>query len=261
MSEGNGRERLRLHLETPDWTSQLTLSVPSEPAPIETWLPLLHTLANQAAQLASEAAERAGKRVSCKKGCGACCRQLVAISLVEAGALAKLVAAMPEPRQSEIRQRFARAARRFAEISAPERGDAGGEAAVDSPLIESDRSNLGAAWFSQQIACPFLENESCAIHESRPLVCREYQVTSPSEGCARLYRGPVEPIDISVRLGQSLARATAEIASIPVATIPIVMALEWSGKIEAALSSRHDAIRMLEILLGEIGDWRIEKAQ
>jgi Fe-S-cluster containining protein len=32
--------------------------------------------------------------------------------------------------------------------------------------------------------CPFLEDESCSIHPDRPLVCREYLVTSPAELCA-----------------------------------------------------------------------------
>ena len=259
MSEGNGKKKIYIDLQTPDWAVQSSLSVPTEPVPIETWLPFLHALANQAAKCAQEAVERAGKRVSCEKGCGACCRQLVAISLVEARALAKLVADMPEPRQSEIRERFSAAARRLAQIGAPEGDISGDQVSAQSPLVESDHQRLGAAWFSLQIACPFLENESCSIYESRPLVCREYQVTSPSEGCSRLYRTPVERIEMSVHLVQSLARATAEIAGVQVATIPIVMALQWSGKIDAALSGRHDAIRMLEILLAEIGDWQIEK--
>jgi Fe-S-cluster containining protein len=258
MREGNGCARIRIVLQTPDWSVEASLSVPTEPAPIEVWLPFLHAFANKAGQSAEEAVERAGKRISCKKGCGACCRQLVAISLVEAKALAQLVANMPEPRQSEIRDRFAKAARRF-EIGVLERDISADQNSVEFPLIESDHQRMGAAWFNLQIACPFLENESCSIHESRPLVCREYLVTSPSEGCSRLYREAVERVETSVHLGQSLARATAEITGLPVAMVPIMMALQWSEKIETALSGRHDAVRMLEILLGEIGDWRIEK--
>lgn len=258
MSEANGAP-IRIDLQTSDWAVQASLSVPTQPAPIETWLPFLQALADRAAEVAEEAAGRAGKRVSCKKGCAACCRQLIVISLVEARALAKFVADMPEPRQSEIRARFAQAARRFAEIGALERDISGDQDSVEFPLIETDRQRLGAAWFSRQIACPFLENESCGVYESRPLVCREYQVTSPSEACSRLYRVPVERIETSAPLGQSLARATGKIAGVPVAMIPLVMALQWSGKIDAALSGRHDAVRMLEMLLSEIGDWRIEK--
>ena len=39
-------------------------------------------------------------------------------------------------------------------------------------------------YFTYQVACPFLENESCSIHESRPIACREYLVTSSPEYCS-----------------------------------------------------------------------------
>ena len=249
---------VRIDLQTPDWAVQAALSVKTTAAPIETWLPFLRMLANKAARSAEEAAERAGRRVSCKKGCGACCRQLVAISLVEARALAKLVADMPEPRQAEIRRRFTEALDRIAGSGVLGRDFSIGQEFDESPLIETEQQRLGAAWFGLGVACPFLENESCSIHDSRPLVCREYQVTSPSDGCARLYREPVERVEMSVHLGQSLARATAKIAAVSVAMIPLVMALQLPADIDVALSRRHDPIGMLKILLGEIGDWRVE---
>ncbi|MGO8800391.1 MAG: YkgJ family cysteine cluster protein [Roseiarcus sp.] len=250
---------IRIDLRTLDWAVQSQLSVPTQPAPIETWLPLLNALADHATQAAGQAAERAGKRVSCRKGCAACCRQLIVISLVEARALAKLVAEMPEPRQSDVRARFARSARRFVEIAARRRDAPGRRNAARSASIEADRRRLAAAWFAEQIACPLLEHELCGVHQARPLVCREYQVTSPSEACASLFREPVERVEVSAPIGPALARATATIAGVPEAMIPLVMALEWSDSIEAAVSGRHDAVWMLEILLGEIGDWRIDR--
>jgi Fe-S-cluster containining protein len=257
VSEESGA-RIRIALETPDWAVESSLPVPAEPAPIETWLPFLHALADEAAGFAEQAAGRAGKRVSCRKGCAACCRQLVAISLVEARALARLVAEMPEPRQSEIRVRFAQAAQHLAEISAPGRDASADPDREKFPLIETDQQRLGAAWFALRIACPFLQDEACSIHPSRPLVCREYLVTSPREACSRLFQVPVERIETSISLGPSLARATARIAGVPVVMIPLVMALQWADKIDAALSGRRDAVRMLEVLLDEIGEWRIE---
>jgi Fe-S-cluster containining protein len=251
--------RIRIALETPDWAIESSLPAPAGPAPIEAWLPFLQALGEETARLAGQRAERAGKRVSCRRGCAACCRQLVAISLVEARALARLVTETPEPRQSEIRACFARAAQRLTEISAPGRDVSGQPETEELPLIETDQQRLSASWFALRIACPFLQDEACSIHASRPLVCREYQVTSPPEACARLFQAPVERIETSVSLGPSLARAAARIAGVPVTMIPLVMALQWSDKIEAALSGERDAFQMLEILLGEIGDWRIER--
>lgn len=134
--------------------------------------------------------------------------------------------------------------------------------AADSPeypLAESENQRLGAAWFGLGVAYPFLEDESCSIHKSRPLTCREYLVTSPAAACSRLYQEPVDRIEIPVRIGQALARATARIAGVSVATISLVMALEAAPRLDAALSEPRDLMAMLEIILSEIGDWRIDR--
>ena len=44
--------------------------------------------------------------------------------------------------------------------------------------------------------CPFLEDESCSIHPERPLVCREYLVTSPAELCAGPKQEGVTPVAV-----------------------------------------------------------------
>ena len=253
------QKSVRIHVQTPDWAISSTLAVPAEPAPIEAWLPFLQSLASKSAQSAEDAAARDGKCVSCAKGCGACCRQLVAISLVEARGLARLVTDMPEPRQSEIRGRFAEALRRITESGVLERDFSNTETPAGEPLAETEHQRLGAAWFGLSVACPFLQDESCSIHESRPLVCREYQVTSPAAACSRLYKEPVERVEMSARLGQSLARATARIAGVSVAMIPLVMALQPSAEIDGVLAEPRDMIEMLEVILSEIGDWRIDQ--
>ena len=94
---------IRVHLQTPDWAISSGVEVPAEPAPIQAWLPFLQALADKSVDAAEAAAARDGKKISCQKGCGACCRQMVAISLVEARGLAQLVADMPQERQAVIR--------------------------------------------------------------------------------------------------------------------------------------------------------------
>jgi len=247
---------IRVHLQTPGWAIASTLTVPAEPAPLEAWLPFLKALASQVSRSAAEAAEQSGAPVSCAMGCGACCRQLVGISLVEARALAELVAAMPEPRRGKVRARFGAAQSRLAESGVLEADYAG--PSPEFPLAETEQQRLAAGWFSLRIACPFLENESCGIYEDRPLVCREHQVTSPAAACSRLFREPVERIELPVRLGAALARAAEKIDGVSTAMIPLVMSLDLPGEVDDALRREHDPRRMLETLLGEIGDWRIE---
>jgi len=249
---------IRVHLQTPAWTIAAPLTVPDEPATLEAWLPFLQALASRLSQSAHDAAAAEGRPVSCAKGCGACCRQLVGISLVEARALAQLVAAMPQPRQDEIRRRFAAALARLNESGVLTRDYADPDPAF--PLAELPQQRLAAAWFSLQIACPFLEDESCGIYRDRPLVCREYQVTSPAVACSRMFREPVDQIESPVRLGAALARTAAQAAGVSTSMIPLLLSLDLRAEVDAALAQPRDPRAMLETLLGEIGEWRIEPA-
>jgi Fe-S-cluster containining protein len=166
-------------------------------------------------------AEAAGRTVSCKAGCGACCRQAVPIAPSEARDVAAHVAAMPEDRQRHVRARFAAAVQALADAGVDHGPAAFSEATMD------DRLAFGMAYFKAGVACPFLENESCSIHPVRPLACREYLVTSPAENC----RWPTMDNVAPVRLGGSLAQAL--IATEAVLTghgrLLLVDALDWAA--------------------------------
>src|SRR5262245_21472339 len=84
-----------------------TVPVPEGPSRLLDLLPAAREIANQEAQANIDRSRAEGKDISCRAGCGACCRQIVAISAVEAKSLADLVAGMPAERQAVIRQRFA----------------------------------------------------------------------------------------------------------------------------------------------------------
>ena len=154
------------------------ITVPSAPVPATEIVPALQGVVN-----AVVAAAEAGKSISCRKGCGACCRQLVPVSRTEGERLLALIETMADERRERLRERFATA-----------------EAAIeDAGLADragrSDRE-LSLAYFALAIPCPFLEEESCSIHPDRPLVCREYLVTSPAELCAGPAQDGVTPVPV-----------------------------------------------------------------
>jgi Fe-S-cluster containining protein len=149
------------------------LQVPAQPTTVQELLPLLQQLAEVVTDRASTHSAASGQPVTCRAGCGACCRQLVPVSGVEARALAALVEEMPEPRRSTVRRRFEQAVEKLSSAGVLEDG---GDTA--SPRERA------AAYFRLGVPCPFLEDESCSIHPDRPLVCREYLVSSPSEFCS-----------------------------------------------------------------------------
>ncbi len=154
------------------------ITVPSGSVPAADVVPALQGLVN-----AVVTAAEAGKAISCRKGCGACCRQLVPISRTEAERLLSTVAALPAERRAVLEGRFAAAESALATADLKERKG------------RPDRE-LSTAYFALGIPCPFLEEESCSIHPDRPLVCREYLVTSPAELCAGPEQEGVTPVPV-----------------------------------------------------------------
>src|SRR5262249_15943606 len=139
-------------------------------------------------------------QVSCKKGCGACCRQLVPVSQVEARYLRDLVEQLPEPRRSQIRARFDEARRLLAQSGLLDK------LFHTDQWTEEEYNAVGRDYFQQGIPCPFLEEESCSIHPDRPITCREYLVTSPAGNCAQPTSGAVRTIPFPFKMWWALAR-------------------------------------------------------
>lgn len=154
------------------------VNVPSGPVEAAEIVPALQGLVN-----AVVAAAEAGRTVSCRKGCGACCRQLVPVSPSEGERLLRVVAALPRERREALQARFA----------AAETAIEG--AGLDQRQGRSDRE-LSVAYFALRLPCPFLEDESCSIHQERPLICREYLVSSPPQLCAGPTQEGVMPLPV-----------------------------------------------------------------
>lgn len=218
-------------------------------------LPSVREFTHQATAIAVRQARGQGKATSCKAHCGACCRQLVAISTVEAQALAEVIEVMPQERQWTIRERFAAGVLRLenAGLLDPQarRGDRGLMASSDGSrkaLIHE----ISRLYFELQIACPFLEEESCGIHPDRPLVCREYHVTSPAELCRELYQARIEKVEPPLHMGDVLTAAASRFAGTKARTLPLILALEWAAAQSANRDQTFDGLRMFKELLDEI---------
>ena len=181
------------------------ITVPNAAVPAAEIVPALQGLVNTVV----EAAET-GKAISCRKGCGACCRQLVPISRTEGEALLALVEAMPREQRKAVRSRFAAAEAAIAEAGLAERG------------TRSDRE-MSVAYFALGVPCPFLEDESCSIHPDRPLVCREYLVTSPAALCAGPAQEGVTPVPVP-----KLSLAARRLQDESDAWFPLALLMAWS---------------------------------
>jgi len=186
----------------------LEMTVPLEPVKPQRMLPVIQSITSQIIDICSDAVKADGKEISCKAGCGACCRQPVPISRAEAFHLAELVEAMPEPRRSDVKQRFAESLSRFREIGWFERfEDLLALVESGSPEFKAkDYMDLTNEYMQQALDCPFLEDQSCSIHPDRPIICREYLVTSPAEMCTAPTPETIERVPVFLKASKAVMK-------------------------------------------------------
>jgi Fe-S-cluster containining protein len=199
-----------------------TAVVPAGQTNLTQILPVIQSLddsliAGVAAQLAE-----AGRPISCKAGCGACCRQMVPISIFEAEALAAWIRTLPESRRQELAGRFHQALLKLSAAGLIDR------MVNENWLAETASARqLALEYFYQRIPCPFLENESCSIYPIRPLVCREYLVSSPPEHCADPAALQIVPVRLPLNFSRVINIIGAQLEQSIRCWIPLLFLFAW----------------------------------
>ena len=224
---------------------RLKMSIPSGMTHPGRLLPLFQSLADSFVGLALKDGETEGAKVSCQKGCGGCCRQLVPISEVEARQLRDLVNDMPEPRRSEIRARFA------AERLCLQRSGLLEKLLIPDLLRPEERTPFALDYFFQGIACPFLEEESCSIYPDRPIPCREYLVVSPAENCAKPSPDAVKCLKLPAEVSRAVRSFNPE--KNPGRWVPFILAIEWANAHPDELPLRPGTELVHELLCRLVG--------
>ena len=201
---------------------ELEVTVPKAPVTLTRMLPIFQGITNDFVNMSEDNADQLGGKVSCQKGCGACCRQAVPIAEVEAYQLAELVENMPEPRRTEIKRKFAEGVKHFHDNKWFERME-------NYPnLSTKERETVVMEYFYDDIACPFLEDESCGIHLDRPLSCREYLVTSPAENCQNPTAKTIKMLPIPAKASKSLQIFGTSEKVKNLVFLPLIRAMEWA---------------------------------
>lgn len=225
---------VRFTLKVQDATIEMSAQLPQGPTSAAALLPVLQDLSNALSEITVQRAEQRGERLSCREGCGACCRQAVPISPAEARMLSHWIDRQPEERKAVLRERFRHAAARLE--------DAGLAQRVRAYTSESSRGamdSLGLDYFALGIACPFLEQERCTIHPIRPLRCREYLVVSPADHCAHPRTREITGIKPPVALSPILSRWTASGDAQKFELILLTMLEEWGTAHPESEDSAH----------------------
>jgi Fe-S-cluster containining protein len=210
---------------------EMEMTVPANAVKPRRMLPIFQQMSNAFVELSMNAATANGEEISCKAGCGACCSQPVPIAEVEAYHIAELVESMPEPRRTEIKERFRVAVGYFSNKKWFDRM----KACVSGHAHNTDELKKAALalvmeYFHENVPCPFLEKGSCSIYEARPLACREYLVTTPAENCSRPTAQTVKVMDLLVKPLDSLRHLGRKGHTAETASLMLVNALEFAAK-------------------------------
>ena len=110
--------------------------------------------------------------VSCGPKCNACCEHAVVVTAAESRAIASAVTELP----LAIRARIASRARQILDRVAA-------ELHVDATDLHSVGADFPKAYYALQEPCPLLVDGCCSVRSVRPLVCREYLVSSTPQHC------------------------------------------------------------------------------
>jgi len=216
-------------------------SIPAARIRLVDLLPTLQGLSNAIVAAAVRQVEREGRAVSCRRGCGACCRQPVPIAEPEAIQLAELIDAMAAERRELIRRRFRDGIERLAAAGLL-------DAVRGAPGIDDReaRQRLGLDYFRQQIPCPFLDDDSCSIHPYRPLACREYLVTSDPAQCSAPGPDAIDRVALPAKLSVALYRFGDGAGEGRPRWVPLLLALEWAASHRDACTRRSRGRRLFQ---------------
>ena len=201
---------------------QASLPVPSGNVTLVQLLPALQTLTSNIVDATVEVVNAEGHQVSCRAGCGACCRQLVPLSIFEAESLAAWIRTLPPDQQQELEARFHATLIALREKGLLERMD---PALWDENTAQTPR--LALDYFAARVPCPFLRDESCSIHPIRPLICREYLVTSDPIHCVDPMAGQVLAIPMPIKTSTVLFKLGELVDKAPPGWIPLVFLFVW----------------------------------
>lgn len=215
---------------------------PPEQARLDQMLPALRALDDAVIDRAVQDHETPQRRVTCAKGCSACCEaQPVPVTPPEAYALTKLVDRLPPARQAGVKAKFAAAVERVRDAGLLDvyLGDR-------QTLSRADAREVAMRYFSLKIVCPFLVDRACSIYTERPFVCRQYLVTSPPALCSDPLTNSVEPVPMPVRFASAMLATSEAALGTPQYTVPLVLSLTYAEQHKSELERTFQADGMIK---------------
>lgn len=248
MAKAKAASKYTIRIPAVDGSFAMQVRVPRGPTRLQDIVPIAQNIARIQGDRSIAFERKEGRETSCKAGCGACCRQLVPISAPEAFRLADHILGLGDNLRNEFLARVdavesaIEAAGLLQELEGLTRGE---------PM--RDARSLASRYFEKDIACPFLVDESCSVHPERPLVCRDYLVTSPAEFCATPGKNRIRIVPMPPGLSAPLSRVAASLLGGEPVMIPLSIAMRWVDNHADCGFQEWSDRDVMSVLLKELG--------
>jgi len=169
-----------------------------------------------------------GSKVSCTKGCAACCSWLVRVSIPEALYLYERILECEKHRRDKILGQFFKASEILKENGLAEKINRDLIREPGDVFYDHRLYLLSRRYLALQITCPFLEEKTCSIYSWRPITCRQYYVTSPATQCINPFGKNVRRVSLEFNVADMLAGRVADLLNQPMRMIALPLAVDWA---------------------------------
>jgi Fe-S-cluster containining protein len=193
----------------------MEITVPDQSIRLVDVVPLVHQITDQIVESTINHSEQP---VTCSKGCGVCCKQLVPLSIPEVFFIVDRLLKMPLTSRSPILTKFDSIEKfldneNFTDILRT----------IDQT---KDDRKIAQRYFHLGLDCPFLEQGSCAIHPWRPVVCREFNSLSDPSLCSDPFKYKVKALSCPQRPSAILAKLYSSLTDSPPVLAPTPLLFE-----------------------------------
>jgi|WetSurMetagenome_2_1015567.scaffolds.fasta_scaffold00051_14 Fe-S-cluster containining protein len=236
-----GTKAFSIEIETPDGRlPPAQVIVPDGPLGLAHLVEPIYGLCDGIVNLAIRKAVQSEGSITCHSGCGACCRQMVPVSIPEAFYLWHETISVGIGTTPLI-DRFS-SCRRVLEQN-------GLWKKLEHCSNGKEQVEAAAEYWSLSIPCPYLVNESCSIYPSRPCACREYNVLSAPSLCTKPMSSHIKRLVIHRRLTTALSKTAGDVLSSAPILIPLAQIPQWCEAHRELDTMRWDGIQLFELML------------
>lgn len=211
-------------------------------------VPIAREICDRVTAMVIEHLSKNGPEITCKKGCCACCRQLILLSVPEAFRLVQEIVSLP----MDVREMVIAACRNAAEqVGGKLQEDLATEAPLKPGDSESYRQQV-SDWFGSdryqglEINCPFLSSGLCAIYEQRPLLCRQWLVTGPANQCEKGGINADQTVQMPVNMANVLTELTIQLEGGNREIVPLTGMFDWFSQNEKRYDKTWPAKKLIE---------------